>query len=233
MGTADSSALVKIGNTSVICGIKLEVGTPEAVLPKDGRIEVAIHATPLSSPAHELSFKASDQAVSLGQYLSHMITSAQVIHLADLSITEGKSAWVVYADVMVLDDDGNLTDAAMLSVVQALRNVKLPATRVDDATGEVFVDPEGEPKPLLVRHTPVSLTFAIVDQFVLADPTSMEEEQSSGMFTLAYNEKGQLCSFRKPGGADLSVAKLTECQGLAKKRVSEVLAQLPAAAKKA
>jgi len=38
VSSADASALVRLGKTTVICGLKLEVGMPLATAPNDGRL---------------------------------------------------------------------------------------------------------------------------------------------------------------------------------------------------
>lgn len=66
VSSADGSALVKLGNTTVVCGIKAEVGKPEAVNPNRGRLDVSLTLDPLCSPSFSIG-KASEQCVSLGQ----------------------------------------------------------------------------------------------------------------------------------------------------------------------
>ena len=51
--TANGSARVKIGDTEVIAGIKLEVGTPYPDNPDEGTIMANVELLPLSSPDFE------------------------------------------------------------------------------------------------------------------------------------------------------------------------------------
>ena len=50
---AEGSARVKLGNTEVIVGVKLEVGTPFPDMPDEGSIIVNAELLPLSNPDFE------------------------------------------------------------------------------------------------------------------------------------------------------------------------------------
>lgn len=45
-----------------------------------------------------------------------------MVDLNDLCISEGKAVWVLYADIVCLNDDGNVFDASLLALVSALKN---------------------------------------------------------------------------------------------------------------
>jgi exosome complex component RRP43 len=47
-----------------------------------------------------------------------------MLPLNSLCIEPGKAAWVIYADIMCINYDGNITDAALLALVAALRDSK-------------------------------------------------------------------------------------------------------------
>jgi exosome complex RNA-binding protein Rrp42 (RNase PH superfamily) len=48
--------------------------------------------------------------------------SSNVLPLSSLVIEPGKAAWVVYLDIVCLNYDGGVLDAAVLAAVAALRN---------------------------------------------------------------------------------------------------------------
>ena len=45
-----------------------------------------------------------------------------MLDLSQLCISEGRAVWVLYADMVCLNDDGAVFDAALLSFVSALQN---------------------------------------------------------------------------------------------------------------
>jgi len=224
LSSADGSSMVRIGNTTVVCGIKMEVGRPQETAPKEGRLTVSVQLTPVCSPDFSVG-KASDDSIRLSEFLSNTITSTKVIHLDELCIVEKMSSWVLYADIVCLDYDGNVVDASLLALVSALKNLKLPETKNGD-DGEVFIVEGGEGRALTVRHHPVPLTFCLLDEFCLVDPSADEEDLMSATCTFVYNEKNQLCAAYKPGGAALSLSQQEHCMKLAKKRAKELALQL-------
>jgi len=219
--SSDGSCLVKLGRTTVVCALKLEVGTPYDTAPKDGRLVVSVNLSPLCSPNFHLG-KASEKEISICEYVADVILGTKMITLSELCISERDSVWVVYADVVCLDYDGNVRDASLISVVNALKHLRLPDTKVAD-DGEVFVVPGDGGSSLHVRHHPIPTSIALVDDLLIADPTSEEEDLCRGTITVCYNEKDILCSVFKPGGISISDAQLKECLSLAKKRTKEVL----------
>lgn len=48
--------------------------------------------------------------------------SSNILPLSSLVIEPGKAVWVVYIDVVCLNYDGGVLDAAVLAAVGALRN---------------------------------------------------------------------------------------------------------------
>lgn len=116
--------------------------------------------------------------------------SARALHLPDLSIVSGESAWVVYADLVCLSHDGNLYDACLLALMESLKRCQLPETEVvEEGVGEraarqseVCISSTNL-RPLPIHHTLVPITIGVMEQQLLADPTAAEEgpcERASG-----------------------------------------------------
>lgn len=61
--------------------------------------------------------------------------------MSDLTIEKGKSAWKLMVDVYCMDHDGNVLDAALISVMAALRSLQLPAVSVNEADHLVSLQP--------------------------------------------------------------------------------------------
>lgn len=61
--------------------------------------------------------------------------------MADLSIEKGKSAWRLLVDVYCTDHDGNVLDAALVSVMAALKSLRLPAVSISDSDHVVSILP--------------------------------------------------------------------------------------------
>ena len=123
--TAEGSARVKIGDTEVVAGIKLDIGTPYPDTPDEGAIMVDVELIPLSSPEFE-SGPPNIDAVELARIIDRGIRESHCIDMPKLCIKKGEKVWMVFMDVYPINDDGNLLDASFLAVLAALRDARFP-----------------------------------------------------------------------------------------------------------
>ena len=68
-----------------------------------------------------------------------------MVDLTQLTIVPGKAVWVLRADVVCMDHDGNVEDAALLSLCGALRSLQLPKPTFNERKSEVTVSPGATP----------------------------------------------------------------------------------------
>ncbi|KAI9146103.1 ribosomal protein S5 domain 2-type protein [Paraphysoderma sedebokerense] len=121
VSSAEGSAMVKMGNTSVMCGIKAEVSTPPVNSPDIGYFVPNIELSPLCSSKFRPG-PPSDMAQTLSAELNEMITKSKVVNLENLCIEEGLASWVIYADIYCLNYDGNIFDACLIALLAALKS---------------------------------------------------------------------------------------------------------------
>lgn len=209
ISTADGSALVKIGNTTIICGIKAELANPTVDAPGKGYIVPNVDLPPLCSSRFRPG-PPGEQAQAASQFIADVIESSEVIQTEDLCIERGKLCWVLYCDLMCLDYDGNLLDACIIALLAALRNTQLPEVSINTETCAPEVNFEKRHGLRIHKH-PVGASFCIFDGSILVvDPTAEEECLSTSQLTVVTDEEGRLCSLHKPGGTSLSEEKLQE-----------------------
>lgn len=207
--TAEGSAIVKIGNTVVVCGIKAELAAPKAEEPNRGYLVPNVELPPLCSPKFRPG-PPSDQAQVSSNFIAETLTHSGCVDLTDLCIVPEHLAWVLHCDLICLDHDGSLLDACVIALVTALRTVKLPHVSYDVEKEATVVSTEKRNK-LQVYNTPVATTYAIFDdEILLPDPTNEEESLSSGVVTVVV-QGDMLCSVHKPGGSPLTESQLQEC----------------------
>uniref|UniRef100_A0A667YXW1 Ribosomal RNA-processing protein 43 n=1 Tax=Myripristis murdjan TaxID=586833 RepID=A0A667YXW1_9TELE len=221
ISTADGSALVKVGNTTVICGIKAELTNPTVEAPSKGYIVPNVDLPPLCSSRFRPG-PPGEQAQAASQFIADVIESSDVIQTEDLCIERGKLCWVLYCDIMCLDYDGNLLDACIIALLAALKNTQLPEVTIkpEACTPEVNLEKRNG---LLIHKHPVGTSFCVFDNSILiVDPTAEEEGLSSAHFTVVTDEGDRLCSVHKPGGTALSGEKLQECISRATARQREI-----------
>ncbi|KAL4205429.1 hypothetical protein AMTRI_Chr01g137250 [Amborella trichopoda] len=235
--SADASAMVKIGNTTMLSGIKLEIMFPSSDSPDEGCIAIDFHMPPICSPMVRPG-RPAEAAPVISQQLNNVIMSSKLIDLKELSIASGKAAWMVYLEIYCLDADGALFDAALLSAVAAIAHLEIPPVclneegRVVSSQGqaETNTDNNGdtnnsntEKRKLTLGSIPFSLTCLLHKQYLLVDPTDEEESIMPSLVTVVLDTSGHLISLYKPGGPVLAyTSTIKNCVALATRRVKEL-----------
>ncbi|XP_061608333.1 exosome complex component RRP43 isoform X2 [Phyllopteryx taeniolatus] len=221
ISTADGSALVKLGNTTVICGVKAELANPPVEAPERGFIVPNVDLPPLCSSQFRPG-PPGEQAQAASQFVAEVIGSSEVLQMEDLCIERGKLCWSLYCDLMCLDHDGNVLDTCVLALLAALKNTALPKVSFSAETGVPEVDLEKRRGLKILKH-PVAASFCVFDESILmADPTAEEEQLATARLTVVTDEEGRLCSMHKPGGTSLSGEKLQELISQATVRQKEI-----------
>ena len=185
--TADGSALVRIGHTAVLSGIKLEPGKPFADTPNAGVLTTNAELIPLSNAIFEPG-PPQPGAIEVSRVVDRAIRAAETIDLTRLCVTPGEKTWVCYVDIHCLDHSGNLIDAALLAAVSALSHATVPAKRFGVAEADY---------PLEVNHLPIECTFVRLGDAIVVDPTFDEERAAQGRITVATDEIGRVVAMQK------------------------------------
>lgn len=233
--SSDGSALAKLGRTSVVCGIKYEVTTPSAASPEDGRVNVQVHLLPVCSSKYK-SGKPTEESQSLAEMCTRVLESSGVLTNSSLCIEAGKHVWLLRADVMCLNDDGNLADATVIALMAALRNVRLPEVNVSEQ-GVVELVPGGTQAGLEMHSMVAALSFVAFDDKLVVDPTAREESVvHEPTFTMLTNTNGDIGGVYKPGGKPLTPTQLDWCVELSAsnaKALAKIIETAERAAEKA
>lgn len=185
--SADGSALVRIGDTAVLSGVKLEPGKPFADTPNAGVLTTNAELLPLSNAIFEPG-PPQPGAIEVSRVVDRAIRAAETIDLTRLCVTPGEKSWVCYVDIHVLDHSGNLIDAASLAALGALAHATVPAKRFGIADADY---------PLEVNHFPVECTFVRLGDTIVVDPTFDEERAAQGRLTVATDEVGRVVAMQK------------------------------------
>jgi exosome complex component RRP42 len=183
---AEGSARVKIGNTQVIAGIKMDVGEPYPDTPESGVITTAAELNPLASPDFE-SGPPREDAIELARVVDRGIRESEVIELDKLCIEPKEKIWIVFIDIHIIDYDGNLFDAASIAALAAILTTIVPAKRFE----------LGEDYPLPVKDPPISCTSVKFNDVILFDPSLDEEQIAEARITVATDSNGHIRAMQK------------------------------------
>lgn len=197
--TAEGSARVKIGETEVIVGIKMEVGEPYPDTPDEGTIIVGAELLPLSNPEFELG-PPGIQAIELARVVDRGIRESKAINFKKLCIEPGEKVWLLLIDACPLNDAGNLLDAASLAALAALKDTKYPAF-----DGEKVNYKEKTDKRLPLEKMPIAVTVIKIGSKFIVDPDIEEEKVIDARLTVASIEDGTLCALQKGGDFPLTI----------------------------
>lgn len=215
--SADGSARVKIGETEVVAGVKLDLGTPYPDKPNEGTIMVNVELSPLASSKFE-SGPPSINSIELARVTDRGIRECHAIDFKKLCITEGEKIWMVFIDIYPINAAGNLFDAAALAAMAALKDAKFPTLTED---GKVDYKTKTD-KGLAMNKTPVSCTvWKIQDKFVV-DPSEDEEEAATARLTVVMTEKNNVCAMQKGKDEILTEKDLKSIVDLAEIKTQEL-----------
>lgn len=210
---SNGSSLVTLGNTKVITGITLQIGTPSPSTPTHGEIDVSVNFSPICGSQYnnagrlvhddyeQRSFAANAYAdpQSIESFVKRTIVSSNMIDLSQLCILEGKAAWKIDVSCMVVNHDGNVVDAFLLGVVTALLDLRLPRVKmenvdgqevakiIDDDFGAVNSDSAQLGQKMEFRKVCIPLTIGFFQGKMLVDPSLEEESLCDGMITVVVD----------------------------------------------
>ncbi len=188
-GSAEGSARVKLGDTDVIVGAKMEVGEPFPDTPEQGVLTTAAELIPMASPEYE-SGPPGEDATELARVVDRGIRESDAVDTTELCIEKGEKAWVIFIDIHVLDFDGNLFDAAGIGAMTALLDADIPASEFDEAEKD-------EDYPLPIEHIVVPTTFAKIKDQIILDSQLEEEKIADARLTVTFNENDEIVAMQK------------------------------------
>ena len=226
---AEGSAVVSVGSTKIIAGIKAILGSPFPDTPDTGVITTSAELSPLASSYFE-SGPPSEEAIELARVTDRAIRESHAIDLSKLCIIPGKQVWILFIDMYVLNDDGNLFDAAALAAMAALATTKIPKVKiVSEDPLEIEILEELE--PLKIDHYTVSTTSYKIGKYYVFDPNHKEDKISDARITFGFDEEDRVVSMQK---GKLGVYKpdeiktqLRECLNVSKTLRKELMKAIP------
>ncbi len=208
---AEGSARVKVGDTDVLVGVKLELGEPFPDTPDKGVLITNAELVPLASPGFE-SGPPNENSIQLARVVDRGIRGSETTDLEKLCIEEGEKVWIVFIDIHILDDNGNLMDAAALGAIASLLNIRIPNEKYG-VTGE---------NTLPIRDTPVAVTMVKIDGNILVDPNFDEENAATSKLTVISNADGTLSGMQKSGSGGLKEEEIAEMVEIGIEKAGEI-----------
>jgi exosome complex component RRP42 len=195
---AEGSAMVTIGKTKIIAGVKVGLGDPFPDTPNEGILMVNAEFSPIASPNFETGPPGED-ATELARVVDRGLRESYCIDFEKLCITPKEKVLSIFVDIDIINHDGNLIDCAFLASLAALMNTKIPKIK-DDQIIRDEVD-----RDLKVLHSPIEITVCKVDSKFIIDPMVEEENVVDCKLTICVREDDIICALQKQGSKELSI----------------------------
>ncbi len=204
---ANGSARVKLGNTEVITGVKIQPDKPFPDLGDKGILICTAEILPLADPNAEPG-PPNEEVIELARVVDRGIRETEMIDLHQLVLIENKSVIGLFIDSSVIDADGNLFDACSYASVAGILSCTVPKYKIKD---EAPVLVEGVTSKPPVKTIPISVTMARIGDYIVVDPTNEEQACMDARITITTNSEGNICALQKGGVDGFTVDQLIQC----------------------
>lgn len=214
---AEGSALVRLGQTVVLAGVKTDIVAPFPDTPNEGVLVVHAEFVPLASPTFEPG-PPDENAIELARVIDRSLREIKAVALDQLVLEPGKHVWRLFVDIYVLNHDGNLFDASMLAAMAALLSARLPvAVKTEDG---YRVDRSRFTRVVPVNRRVVTVTLAKIAGKLVVDPTYEEEQVADTRMVVAVSDDGRIAGIQKTGMGDLEYREVLSAVAIAVNKAS-------------
>lgn len=225
-GREDGSSEVQIGQTHVMGFVSSQLVQPYRERPNEGTLSIFTEFSPMADPSFEAG-RPGENAVELGRIIDRGLRESRAVDTESLCVVAGKFVWSIRIDLHILDNGGNLVDAANIAALAALMTFRRPECSLGGEDGQEVVvhSPEvKEPLPLTIHHLPIAVSFAFIgnENTVVIDPSHSEEAVMGGKMTATINNNGDVCAIQKAGGVGVLQSVIMQCLRIASVKASDI-----------
>jgi exosome complex component RRP42 len=224
---ANGSARVFLGDTEVICGVKIQPDRPFPDTGDKGLFICTAELLPLSHPTVETG-PPQPHVIELARVVDRGIRESHMVDVSQLVIEKDKSVIGVFADNVVVDYDGNLFDACSYASTAALLTSKTPKWAwIDDKPTLV----EGGESQLPTNTIPVSVTMGKIGNHIVVDPNGDEWASMDARITITSDSDGNICALQKGGSDGFTQDEINQCGEISVKVGAKIREKLKEAQK--
>ncbi|PIA25313.1 hypothetical protein AQUCO_11800009v1 [Aquilegia coerulea] len=229
-GKEDGSAEVQLGQTHVMGFVSSQLVQPFRDRPNEGTLSIYTEFSPMADPSFEAG-RPGESAIELGRVIDRGLRESKAVDTESLCVLSGKLVWAIRVDLHILDNGGNLVDAANVAALAALLTFRRPECTLGGEDGqEVIIHPPevNDPLPLIIHHLPIAVTFAFLGDgnIVVLDPSHNEEAVMGGRMTATLNTNGDICAVQKAGGDGVLQSVIMQCLRIASVKAADVTTKI-------
>ena len=208
---ANGSARVRLGDTEVVTGVKIQPDKPFPDLGDKGILICTAEILPLADPNAEPG-PPNEEVIELARVVDRGIRETEMLDLHQLVLIENKSVIGIFIDNSVTDAGGNLFDACSYASVAALLSCTVPKYEIKDELPALV---EGVTSKPPIKTIPVSVTMARIGEYIVVDPNSDEEACMDARLTITTNSEGNICAIQKGGSDGFTFEQVVRCSEIA------------------
>ncbi|MCO5603312.1 hypothetical protein L7F22_057461 [Adiantum nelumboides] len=134
----DGSAEVQLGQTLVMCSVSGQLVQPFPDRPNEGSLSVFTEFSPMADATFEPG-RQGENAVELGRVIDRGLRESRAVDTESLCVLAGKAVWSLRIDICILDNGGNLIDAASIAALAALLSFRRPECSTGGEDGQEIV----------------------------------------------------------------------------------------------
>jgi exosome complex component RRP42 len=218
---ANGSAKVKLGNTEVVAGVKVETGEPFEGLENKGALILSAEVLPTASPYSEPG-PPDEETIELARVVDRGVRESQMVDLDKLVLIPGETVYTIFVDCSIINTDGNLFDATLYAVISALISSKLPVFEIQD--GKVVDIGNRQDPP--ITTIPISITAVKIGDAVILDPTSEEEACMDARITITTNSDGHFTALQKGSTGAFTIEQIKKAAETARIKGEDIRTKL-------
>ena len=215
---ANGSARVRLGDTEAVCGVKIQPDRPFPDMGDKGIFICTAELLPLCHPSVETGPPGPD-VIELARVVDRGIRESHMVDVSQLVIEKDKSVVGVFADIVVVDYDGNLFDACSYAATVAVLKSKMPKWEIKNDIPTLV---EGEESNLPTTTIPVSITMAKIGNHIIVDPNSEEWACMDSRITITTDSDGNIVAIQKGGDGGFTLDEIIHCGELSIKTGSSI-----------
>lgn len=208
---ADGSARVRLGDTEVVSGVKIQPDKPFPDMGDKGIFICTAEILPLAHPSIETG-PPNEDVIELARVVDRGIRESHMIDLGKLVIEKDKSVIGIFADNAITDYAGNLFDACSYATTAAILASKSPKWEMKN---DVVTLVEGEKFDVPITTIPVSITMAKIGSHIIVDPNQDEWDVMDARITITVDSDGHICALQKGGHEGFTYEELLSCSKIA------------------
>jgi len=208
---ANGSARVRLGDTEVVAGVKVQPDRPFPDMGDKGIFICTAEILPLAHPDAEPG-PPGEAVIELARVVDRGIRESAMIDLSQLVLKKDKSVIGIFADNSIIDSHGNLFDACSYASTSAIISSKIPKWEMKD---DIPVLIEGQESVTPVTTIPTSVTMGRIGEHIIVDPNAEEWACMDARITITTNSDGKICALQKGGSDGFTPEQIIKCGEIA------------------